>query len=832
MDGIWEKSFTYNGKSFTLDASHILLDAGLKAGPKKEARERSPYLFSSFEEILKEGALKDGTRERPMTVYIAPSVYWIKEAGDQETVRAREGSFLPYEKEIRCEWLSLEGLGESPREVVLAADKGQAHGCIGNYTMFHFIGDGLHLKNLTIGNYCNVDLVYDRDPALSRKKRTPVITQAQLGDVEGDFFFAEDCHFISRLNLYPICGAKRSLYARCHFECTDDALNGNAVYQECDFDFYGGRPLSGTDGTGCAFLGCRFRIIPSEKTTEPEMYFIKNEGSVTLVNCDFEADRKVKIGWKKYHDGTVKCYDYQSRFNGKNFSIGTPGRETVSLEGTVALRAYMAAKDGVSLYNTWNLLCGNDGWDPLDVKEAVRMVSSDLLRIPTQLLLDKKQLVMESGRDTCTITARAFYFYNEEADCDKLLWSVEEGGDAYLEIDSVDAHTVRLKGKNTQQIPRNVLLTAHTEGGLSASAAIVIKPFETPAPLLKGLPKIENEYGKLVLRYELEVKEGKDYADCSEITWFRRLSGSEGESRKVSAGREGMCNRSYELNDDDLDGMIMARIVPKTSSSRPGEPVCVSFGRNIERADIAVHDRVWTDFSTLPLEQQPEALPGYWLLDFYEPVDKSGFGEWRKWISVLPKRAWGYGELGNGCVGKGLYPVTQGTRLFYVPRLQSSMGMKVKLTADPAKTAGQGFGSAGQYMDVCVKFHVPSMTGYALRIKRTVEASDAVAMFLVSYKDGTAAPVSEQVMTGCFRTGFQVELQAEPGKLSVRAYTKDNRPCGWEEASAVKLEAQVPFLPFTGFGVVHTGTSGDGGWQNTVMLHEMEIAFDNVQQTV
>ena len=60
---------------------------------------------------------------------------------------------------------------------------------------------------------------------LNQAKRTDTITQAQLADMSGDKMFADNCNFISRLNLVPISGASRNLYNNCHFESTDDALN-------------------------------------------------------------------------------------------------------------------------------------------------------------------------------------------------------------------------------------------------------------------------------------------------------------------------------------------------------------------------------------------------------------------------------------------------------------------------------------------------------------------------------------------------------------------------------------------------------------------------------
>jgi hypothetical protein len=51
-------------------------------------------------------------------------------------------------------------------------------------------------------------------------------------------------------------------YENCHFECTDDAINGNTVYLNCDFDFYGGKPAGGLNGS--VFLNCDFEVKSSE----------------------------------------------------------------------------------------------------------------------------------------------------------------------------------------------------------------------------------------------------------------------------------------------------------------------------------------------------------------------------------------------------------------------------------------------------------------------------------------------------------------------------------------------------------------------------------------
>lgn len=145
--------------------------------------------------------------------------------------------------------------------------------------MLNFICEDLKVRNITFGDYLNVDLDYKANPRLSRPKRSSVITQGQLAFMEGRRLTAENCRFVSRLNLCPIVGADYSEYRGCHFESTDDALNGNARYEDCDFDFYGSRPLYNTSGYGAAFIRCTFNIHHNGS-----QFFTKRPGKVKVVD--------------------------------------------------------------------------------------------------------------------------------------------------------------------------------------------------------------------------------------------------------------------------------------------------------------------------------------------------------------------------------------------------------------------------------------------------------------------------------------------------------------------------------------------------------------------
>ena len=237
----------YQGRKIPLGNKAFYIDGQLSASEVA----KNPYVFNSVNEAVKH--LTDGKEGDPMVLYIAPYVYWIDNP-DDPAIRVSKTGSSPFGLEIKCEWLRFYGLAENANNIVLASNRGQTMGAKGNFTMFNISGQGTSAENITFGNYCNIDLDYPLLPALSRKKRGSAIVQAQLVFCNGDKLVARNTRFVSRLNLCPFSGGKRVLFDRCHFESTDDALNGTAIYLNCTLDFYSGKPFWGTSGTGAIFL--------------------------------------------------------------------------------------------------------------------------------------------------------------------------------------------------------------------------------------------------------------------------------------------------------------------------------------------------------------------------------------------------------------------------------------------------------------------------------------------------------------------------------------------------------------------------------------------------
>lgn len=811
----------YQGETIQLSETAIYLDGSLS----DELAAQYPYVYNDITKALSADALKNGTADNPMTVYVAPYVYWIDDPAATDTVQKTEGYSVPYGMVVNSEYLTIKGLTGNPDNVVLAGNRGQSHASNGNYTMFRFNCSGaLTVKNITIGNYCSVDLDYPLMSELNQAKRTETITQAQLADVSGDKMFADNCNFISRLNLDPINGASRSLYNNCHFESTDDALNANAVYVGCDFDFYGNRPLYSSYGTGSTFLGCTFNCKILNVEAEPTQFFTKEGGTITAVDCVYNSNLSVpiSIGWTKTPSTSLKCYQSNIIHNGQSITIGGEGaKETVDMTGKSVLDAYKVVSGGKTYYNTYNLLKGSDDWDPLGVKDVIKAAGQDT--VATQLSITSDVTEIESGKETASIGGTVNYFYGTNDTTQKITYSVSDEDKAYVKLTDNGDGTCKVEGTNNDDAARKVIINASTESGLEAAVGITVKPSKIEAPAFTKAPVITNDgQGSLKVDYSLDLGSRED---MSAISWYRCTDAEGSNKVLVAVTRNDSPEYTYKLTAGDVGYYIMAKVESKNIRSDYGTPVNTVYDKAIGVKDVRSKN-LSTDFSNFPNTKQSEIKAGFWTVDYNRPADTESFG---KWQGADTEEPWVYGVTGNGCVGAGLYQGTQGSRLMYTPVEGTYGDMSLKLVVDPAKTAGQGFGSAGQYMDVLLKFDTSTLTGYGLRIIRTKASSNAVTFVLVKYDNGAVTEISDEVIASCYVTGCTISLKTEGNKLTAHVETPteqlaDQAAKGYPHV--VDLTADIAANSFGGVAIQHTGTTGTGGWQNTTMLHNLDITWE------
>lgn len=811
----------YQGETIQLSETAIYVDGSLS----DELAAQYPYVYNDITKALSADALKNGTADNPMTVYVAPYVYWIDDPAATDTVQKTEGYSVPYGMVVNSDYLTIKGLTGNPDNVVLAGNRGQSHASNGNYTMFRFNCSGaLTVKNITIGNYCSVDLDYPLMSELNQAKRTETITQAQLADVSGDKMFADNCNFISRLNLDPINGASRSLYNNCHFESTDDALNANAVYVGCDFDFYGNRPLYSSYGTGSTFLGCTFNCKILNVEAEPTQFFTKEGGTITAVDCVYNSNLSVpiSIGWTKTPSTSLKCYQSNIIHNGQSITIGGEGaKETVDMTGKSVLDAYKVVSGGKTYYNTYNLLKGSDDWDPLGVKDVIKAAGQDT--VATQLSITSDVTEIESGKETASIGGTVNYFYGTNDTTQKITYSVSDEDKAYVKLTDNGDGTCKVEGTNNDDAAKKVIINASTESGLEAAVGITVKPSKIEAPAFTKAPVITNDgQGSLKVDYSLDLGSRED---MSAISWYRCTDAEGSNPILVAVTRNDSPEYTYKLTAGDVGYYIMAKVESKNIRSDYGTPVNTVYDKAIGVKDVRSKNFA-TDFSNFPNVKQSEIKAGFWTVDYNRPADTESFGSWQGADTEEP---WKYGTTGNGCVGAGLYEGTQGARLMYTPVEGTYGDMSLKLVVDPAKTAGQGFGSAGQYMDVLLKFDTSTLTGYGLRIVRTKASSNAVTFVLVKYDNGTVTEISDKVIASCYATGCTISLKAEGNKLTAHVETSteqlaDQAAKGYPHV--VDLTAEIEANSFGGVAIQHTGTLGARGWQNTTMLHNLNVTWE------
>ena len=811
----------YQGETIQLSETAIYVDGSLS----DELAAQYPYVYNDITKALSADALKNGTADKPMTVYVAPYVYWIDDPAATDTVQKTEGYSVPYGMVVNSDYLTIKGLTGNPDNVVLAGNRGQSHASNGNYTMFRFNCSGaLTVKNITIGNYCSVDLDYPLMSELNQAKRTETITQAQLADVSGEKMFADNCNFISRLNLDPINGASRSLYNNCHFESTDDALNANAVYVGCDFDFYGNRPLYSSYGTGSTFLGCTFNCKILNVEAEPTQFFTKEGGTITAVDCVYNSNLSVpiSIGWTKTPSTSLKCYQSNIIHNGQSITIGGEGaKETVDMTGKSVLDAYKVVSGGKTYYNTYNLLKGSDDWDPLGVKDVIKAAGQDT--VATQLSITSDVTEIESGKETASIGGAVNYFYGTNDTTQKITYSVSDEDKAYVKLTDNGDGTCKVEGTNNDDAARKVIINASTESGLEAAVGITVKPSKIESPVFTKAPVITNDgQGSLKVDYSLDLGSRED---MSAISWYRCTDAEGSNPILVAVTRNDSPEYTYKLTAGDVGYYIMAKVESKNIRSDYGTPENTVYDKAIGVKDVRSKNFA-TDFSNFPNVKQSEIKAGFWTVDYNRPADTESFGSWQGADTEEP---WKYGTTGNGCVGAGLYEGTQGSRLMYTPVEGTYGDMSLKLVVDPAKTAGQGFGSAGQYMDVLLKFDTSTLTGYGLRIIRTKASSNAVTFVLVKYDNGAVTEISDKVIASCYATGCTISLKAESNKLTAHVETPteqlaDQAAKGYPHV--VDLTADIEANSFGGVAIQHTGTVGSGGWQNTTMLHNLDITWE------
>jgi len=795
-------NIVYQGKKITLGPKAFYIDGQLS---DKEVAKYS-YVYNSVNEAANH--LTVGTEESPMVLYIAPYVYWIDNP-DDPAIRLPKTGGTPFGLEIKCEWLKFYGLSDDAKDVVLACNRGQTMGAKGNFTMFNISGQGTSAENVTFGNYCNIDLEYPQKPELGRKKRGSAIVQAQLVFCDGDKLVARNTRFVSRLNLCPFSGIKRTLFDRCHFECTDDALNPTAVYLNCTFDFYSGKPFWGTYATGAIILNSDIRSF-----TRGEQYFTKMGGQVAALDTRFESETATYLGWRDFPAKESRHYQFNIQMNGNPVVIGIHHpQSTVDMTGKTILDAYRLVYKNKVVYNTYNLLRGDDDWDPMGIKDLVLSAEKEsgksYTNLATQLLVSPTRDTIETGKGSVVLRAKLKRFGNYESKNEKITWTTDSEYKTLVNLKINDDCTCEVIPTNENDEIKEVVIKASTQSGLESASVLYISPSILESPKFRSLPILKKiPEGKLTVDYKLDMR----FKDQSRVSWYRCNDAKGDDPIEIAVSRFNEPKLEYELSAGDIGFYIMAAVAPKHLRCQAGKAVEAITSEPVSAKDVKADNRILNvDLKSLSTKYQPAVKPGFWTFDCYAPADTKD----QDWTADNSRDPWYYGAGEDGAAkDTGLVQANKGARLRYTPVGNKFGDMKMTFTAVPAKTAGQGFSSArSQYMDVFIKFDTEKLNGYALRLIRTTKYGDAIDFILMKYENGNAVPISNPASATCYRPDCYITIETKGSKLHVHAespakyFIVPDRP---EVVQVVDMETEIVQNNFGGFGFQHTGTVHGG----------------------
>lgn len=842
--GVTDTTINYQGQTVSLSEHALYVNANLE--PSCE------YAFKTIQGAV--AAAKPGTKDNPTVIYLEPNVYWTDDYTKTE-VRSSDdliGLLIPQS------YVSLVGMTGNPADVVIASDRGQNAGANGNFNTIG-VADGFHAKDITIGNYCNVDLNYALDPNKSHTKRQESVTQAQAvtkvpGITDMDEWYFEHCNIISRLNLFSRDERpQRSLLKDCHLECTDDSLGTGyiTIFQNCTFDLYSNTPCGGASFYMQAYLGCQFT---THLTDNKIITLCKNTKPFTFIDCAFNGDM-TGMEWKQSNfSSDIRQIVSGNTLNGSPLMISPSMPQLSVTPDAEQMKSFKFNGD----YNIYNLLngAGYEEWDPLNQKASMPVgtwniqfdyagITKDVvpsLEGNTQASLEVSPIVLGGIDKTVT-------------------WSVE---DSTLSIEPQSNGNVIVKGTNNTSVDKVSSLIATAGNGMKKVLHFTVTPMIVAPPEFVQVPELlAPADGKIKVQYS--ISGSSDIRDTSLVKWYRG-SLQDGSDKVLVAQTtyvtpDATPNISYELHLSDIGSYVFCEIIPQRASSEAGNSVMTIASKKIQASDVSEIDKTTYDVDLEHLayieaendtaannfEWLTSLKSGNWYGGFYLPVEYRAGGIWSDKIysPSSAEEAYTFAAGSTGAAGiYGFQTTTQGARLVYVDDT-ARKDMKMTIELSPHKTAAQGFGSAKQFMDIYFKYDAATMTGYGLRIARVPDIADPLfadyaakscTFTLMEYKNGVPTPLEAGVISTAFLPGCSITLDMTGNVLKVDVITSTPQDSAYPKEMLHEVHISHVFTDivnsYSGFGFQHTGTAGTGKSGNRTTIESVKLEYGNYDNQV
>ncbi|MFZ1940297.1 MAG: pectinesterase family protein [Terracidiphilus sp.] len=741
-----------------------------------------------------------GTPEHPTVIGIKPDVYFLR-GGDTEASMT-----------ITKNYITLLGLTDDRRKVVLADNRGNKEGASNNGYILMVNATGFTMMNLTLVNYCNLDYEYPGDPSKDLKMRSPVITQAVALQADGDKHIYSHVALLGRLDTTFI-RTSRSYFTHVYIEGTDDFIGGGTVGVWEDSEVYFPTGNGVMSSSGIAFINTVFKA-------ERGLEFYKGfRNPVALIHCTMPVNTpQSPVAWMVWK-APVRQNVYALAYQTKDAS-GKPAVIYDSIVGPPAftLSREMTAEEA-SAFNPWNMLRSTpngqiDDWDPAGVRSRYETHGSDVFRMslnasapgasartagavadPFANTEPPGNTSIRTGGAAATLTANVQPLRASDT---AIHWSTDS---KLVTLSDDSGKSITVAGNNTTNHAEYSSVRATAANGFYVTSHIYVEPAYIDPPTFTRNPTVAAPTdGKIAVDYALDLG-GRD--DESLINWYVCDDAQCATRREVAVSRGNQPLRALTLTPGFAGKYLEAVIRPKHNISEPGpETVAIS------------------ESPIPPSETSKKIDPDF--RNFVEtPTSEFNSGMW----SVLGTWTSLFGD--NLVNGYGLRVASQGAELLFTN--DSPTGdMRVKVVMTPEKTAGQGFGIAGspddnagprnQKADIFIKYDPSTRSGYSLRFWRTIQAADKCMFQLYQIINGVGHPINDQQqLTGVFKPNTTI-------MLAITGNTFTATGSNTTDGDTLSLTGTIAPNNFGGAGVAWSGSVPFG---NSVVVSQFEISYPN-----
>lgn len=702
-------------------------------------------------------AAPEGTEAKPTVIGIKPGIYQLP------------GPTRGPSLSITKNYITLLGLTNNRRAVVLADNRGLMQGAEDDGYIIDVNATGFTAKNLTIINYCNADYEYPGDSSKNLTKRSDVITQGVALQAAGDKHVYENVALLGRLDTMFL-RTTRSYFKNVYIEGTDDWMGGGqiSVWEDCTLVFpTGGGVMS---ASGIVFFNCRFEASRGMRFYKAE--FRSAERPNVLIDCIVPVDSpEAHVAWVR-GIAAPRPNQLSLTYNTRD----TSGKPAVIYDSTIGAPAFSYSRElsGPELpaFNPWNLLRAapngrSDDWDPAGVREKYETAGQG--NLPFRIALTGGSPSIRTGERGATIGATVTPTRADQT----ITWSTKSD---LISLSQTTGSKVVVTGRNTTSQAEWVAVKATATNGFYVTAYVYVEPkYIDPPSVVTGPTLNPSADGMATVDYTLKL-DGRE--DQSLVTWYICDDAAGSNARKIAVSRGNQPLKTLPLTSGYVGKYLKVTVQPKHNISDPGPEVQTVSANPIAATDIR-STTVSPNFRNFVSETNDTYVSGLWTV----------LGTW----AVLP---------GDRYVnGYGIRPSNPGYLLYQQDADRGDMQVDLVMASEKD---GQGFSVPGSpadsgdrnlHADIYIKYDPRTTNGYALRFWRTTQSANKCMFQLYKIENGAGSPLNDrQVLSGVFKTTTHMTLKVSGTTLAVSASNDVDK-------ETLSLEGTIAPNHFAGAGV-------------------------------